>query len=280
MYNNICQKLSQITANESGNLLTRDINTIIQEYNNQHPTAPFKPIESLMHQETTNLIKNINSTSKDAPVQPYLTTLYVVIPKNEQKSWRANYESAFLDTKSPENTVHFVVPESSVSLAQDNESILYSIIIFTKDIEEFKTYCRTKRYTVRKNDPSTTINEEEKKNLKKDQEKTKKNSEQWALTNFGDAFEGWLHLKCIQCFVESILRYGLPPNFTAMLILPKKGSDKKLIKLMCKHYSYLGGDMYDDDDTGITQEEKNSGVSDKYYPYVYLDIDLKTLMNQ
>jgi len=62
---------------------------------------------------------------------------------------------------------HFLVPRSSVSLAQDNDSFLNSIIVFTKDIEEFKSACRSRRYTVRRNDPSTVINEEEKQTLKK-----------------------------------------------------------------------------------------------------------------
>lgn len=41
----------------------------------------------------------------------------------------------------------------------------------------------------------------------------------WTLTNFGEAFLAWIHLKCIQCFVESILRFGLPADFQAMLVL-------------------------------------------------------------
>jgi len=170
---------------------------------------------------------------------------------------------------------HFLVPRSSVSLAQDNDSFLNSIIVFTKDIEEFKSACRSRRYTVRRNDPSTVINEEEKQTLKKAQETKKKMLVRWAQTSFGDAFMGWLHLKCIQCFVESILRYGLPPECVAMLIFPKKGSEKKLVKLLCEHYQHLGGQFNDaEDDAVITNEEKSTGSGDKFFPFIYLDIDL------
>jgi V-type H+-transporting ATPase subunit C len=233
-YNTICQKLAQMSANESGNLMTRDINTIIKEYN-KDKIAPqqFKPVESLLPQDTIQMLNDFNASSS-TKLQPFLTTLYVVVPKNDQKFWRTNYEGLLDESneKKVEDEVqpqvpHFLVPRSSVLLAQDNDSCLNSVVVFTKDIEEFKAACRSRRYTVRRNDPSTVINEEEKQSLKKAQDKKKKLLVRWALNSFGDAFNGWLHLKCIQCFVESILRYGLPPECVAMLISPKKGGEKK-----------------------------------------------------
>jgi len=231
-YNTICQKIAQMSANESGNLLTRDINTIIKEYNkDKTPSQQFKPVESQLPPETIQMLNDFNA-SGGAKLQPFLTTLYVVVPKNDQKFWRANYESLLDDSnvkkegEEEKKVPHFLVPRSSVQLAQDSDSCLNSVIVFTKDIEEFKAACRARRYTVRRNDPSTVINEEEKQSLKKAQEKKKKILVRWALNSFGDAFNGWLHLKCIQCFVESILRYGLPPECVAMLVSPKKGGEK------------------------------------------------------
>jgi len=227
------------------------------------------------------MINDFNASSSQK-LQPFLTTLYVVVPKNDQKAWKTTYESLLDDTENKEEegkqepkTPHFLVPNSSVLLAQDNDSGLNSVVVFTKDIEEFKSACRSRRFTVRKNDPSTVINEEEKASLKKNQEKKKQMLIRWAQTSFGDAFHGWLHLKCIQCFVESILRYGLPPDCVAMLILPKKGSEKKLVKLLCDHYHHLGGQFNDaEDDAVITTEEKNTGSGDKFFPFIYLEVDL------
>jgi len=271
-----------MTANESGNLMTRDINTIIKEYN-KDKIAPqqFKPVESLLPQDTIQMLNDFNASSS-TKLQPFLTTLYVVVPKNDQKFWRTNYEGLLDESneKKVEDEVqpqvpHFLVPRSSVLLAQDNDSCLNSVVVFTKDIEEFKAACRSRRYTVRRNDPSTVINEEEKQSLKKAQDKKKKLLVRWALNSFGDAFNGWLHLKCIQCFVESILRYGLPPECVAMLISPKKGGEKKLVKLLCEHYHSLGGVFNDaEDDAVLTNEEKNTGSGDKFFPFIYLEIDL------
>lgn len=39
-----------------------------------------------------------------------------------------------------------------------------------------------------------------------------------ARTNFGEVFSSWIHLKALRVFVESVLRYGLPPDFTAVTI--------------------------------------------------------------
>jgi len=67
-----------------------------------------------------------------------------------------------------------VVPGSTFKLIEDNESCLFSVVVFSADVDEFKNVCRSRRYTVRKNDPSTMINEEEKNTLRQNQQKQKK----------------------------------------------------------------------------------------------------------
>jgi len=99
-YNSICQKLSQMTANESGNLMTRDINTIIKEFNKEKPGhAQFRPVEARLQEEAPEIIQMMNdfNSSSSQKLQPVLTTLYVVVPKNDQKNWKANYHNLFLE---------------------------------------------------------------------------------------------------------------------------------------------------------------------------------------
>jgi hypothetical protein len=36
--------------------------------------------------------------------------------------------------------------------------------------------------------------------------------------NFSEAFQMLVHLKVIRLFVESVLRYGLPANYTGIII--------------------------------------------------------------
>jgi len=256
------KKIGQLTANESGNLLTRDINSVIKGYNKERPPSEhFKTVEDQVGREIRELMSEINCA-------PFLTTLYVVVPKNEQKNWEKNYPSLFASTDDK-----YIVPNSSVKLDEDSDSVLNSIIVFTKDIEDFKNVCRGKRYTVRKNDPTIIVNEKEKAALLESQKQTKANVKRWAKTTFHNVFNAWLHLKCIQCFVESILRYGLPADFEAILVLPKRGSEKKLIKNLCKIYEHLAGGFNDREDEAAGPEEK-AMANEKYFPFVHLDINL------
>jgi hypothetical protein len=43
----------------------------------------------------------------------------------------------------------------------------------------------------------------------------------------------------MRCFVESVLRYGLPVNFAASLLLPVRGADKKLREVLKQLYGNL-----------------------------------------
>jgi V-type H+-transporting ATPase subunit C len=36
--------------------------------------------------------------------------------------------------------------------------------------------------------------------------------------NFSETYASWMHLKVLRMFIESILRYGLPPDFQTILV--------------------------------------------------------------
>ncbi len=40
----------------------------------------------------------------------------------------------------------------------------------------------------------------------------------WCKAHFGEVFSGWVHLKVIRSFVESVLRYGLPVDFVSIFV--------------------------------------------------------------
>lgn len=52
-------------------------------------------------------------------------------------------------------------------------------------------------------------------------------------TNFSEAYQGLVHLKVIRLFVESVLRYGPPANFTGIIIQ------------VCSWGGYLPGQVLD-----------------------------------
>lgn len=48
-----------------------------------------------------------------------------------------------------------------------------------------------------------------------------------------------MHLKVARLFVESVLRYGPPANFTGVVIIPDAKSTKRLVTNLQSHFSYL-----------------------------------------
>jgi V-type H+-transporting ATPase subunit C len=54
----------------------------------------------------------------------------------------------------------------------------------------------------------------------------------WCKAHFGEIFNAFIHLKVIQAFVESVLRYGLPVDFVAFFLEPNLKREKELLSLL------------------------------------------------
>jgi V-type H+-transporting ATPase subunit C len=61
----------------------------------------------------------------------------------------------------------------------------------------------------------------------------------WLKINFSEAFMAWIHVKALRAFVESVLRYGLPVTFQAMLLRPQRKAAKRLQEELNKLYKHL-----------------------------------------
>ena len=53
-----------------------------------------------------------------------------------------------------------------------------------------------------------------------------------SLLSLAQAFSAWIHVCAVRLFVESILRYGLPPKFLAALMKPAQKTIPKLRKVL------------------------------------------------
>merc|ERR1712161_51968 len=88
--------------------------------------------------------------------------------------------------------------------------------------------CREKRFVIRpfKYDPSqASRNAMVLERLQVEVDNMRSGLTRWCKTHYGEAFVAWMHIKVIRVFVESVLRYGLPVDFTAVLY--KVGTDKE-----------------------------------------------------
>ena len=188
----------------------------------------------------------------------FLTTLFIAVPKSEQQDWTSHY-AAFHE---------FVVPRSSSVVAQDSEFVLNSLVCFKKIAEDVKMACRKKKYNVRELEASDDLSAAEldalQNKLKVDKDKlTVLLKQQFTL-----CFVAWLHAKAIRVFVESMLRYGLPPRFVpVMLAVDEKKSDEIRSKLRQLYSDF--GSKYQADGEGMIAEP---GALQHDLPFVALKV--------
>lgn len=214
---------------------------------------------TLVARDLTNLVRpeNIKETE-------YLTTLFVVVPLSGTEQWLSTYE----------RLTDFVLPRSTEQIFKDKDSALWSVTLFKKVVEDFKNAARDQKWIVRKYERTEGLDPAEMKKLKEDKARLKKALIRWCDTNFAETFVSWIHLKCIRCFVESVLRFGLPANFDAVLLWPNPKQISATHKNLTAALAHLGKhDDKDDLDLDVPASLA-SQQTEKFYPYVSLDITL------
>jgi len=108
--------------------------------------------------------------------------------------------------------------------------------------------------------------------LETERQKLYANLVRWLKINFGEIFSASIHIKAIRVFVESVLRFGLPVNFVAILIHPTRKATKRLRDLLDQLFGYLDqSNKSKQDDIDIPGV---FSLQQEYYPYVYFKLDL------
>ncbi|XP_032150023.1 V-type proton ATPase subunit C 2 isoform X3 [Sapajus apella] len=201
----------------------------------------------------------------------YLVTLLVIVPKPNYSQWQKTYESLS----------DMVVPRSTKLITEDKEGGLFTVTLFRKVIEDFKSKARENKFTVREfyyDEKEIKREREEMARLLSDKKQQYGPLLRWLKVNFSEAFIAWIHIKALRVFVESVLRYGLPVNFQAVLLQPhKKSSAKRLREVLNSVFRHL-------DEVAATSildasvEIPGLQLSNQdYFPYVYFHIDLSLL---
>uniref|UniRef100_A0A665UAM7 V-type proton ATPase subunit C n=1 Tax=Echeneis naucrates TaxID=173247 RepID=A0A665UAM7_ECHNA len=260
-YNNLKGNLQNLERKNAGSLLTRSLADIV------------KKEDFVLDSE-------------------YLITLLAVVPKTAYTDWQKTYETL----------AEMVVPRSSNLLFEDNDSGLFSVTLFRKAIDDFKHKARENKFTVRDfqyNEEEMKADKEEMTRLSTDKKKQFVCSivfklfnqlqpaavrkfhcagplVRWLKVNFSEAFIAWIHIKALRVFVESVLRYGLPVNFQAMLLQPSKKTMKKLREVLNDLYKHLDSSAAAIIDSAMDIPGLNLSQQE-YYPYVYYKIDCNLL---
>ncbi|KAM9053664.1 V-type proton ATPase subunit C 2 isoform 4-T6 [Megaptera novaeangliae] len=232
-------------------------------------------LENLEKKSTGNLFTRTLSdlVSKEDFVldSEYLITLLVIVPKPSYAQWQKTYESLS----------DMVVPRSTKLIAEDNEGGLFTVTLFRKVIDDFKTKAKENKFTVREfyyDEKEIKREREEMTRLLSDKKQQYGPLLRWLKVNFSEAFIAWIHIKALRVFVESVLRYGLPVNFQAVLLQPhKKSSTKRLREVLNSVFRHLD-EVAAASILDASVEIPGLQLSNQdYFPYVYFHIDLGLL---
>ncbi|XP_065844647.1 V-type proton ATPase subunit C 1-B-like [Oscarella lobularis] len=243
-YNQLKANLSSLERKQTGNLLTRSLIDLVNK-------------------------KDFVLDSE------YLATLLVVVPKSGYKDWNLKYEKLS----------DMVVPRSTKKIHEDGEHGLYTVTLFKKVVDEYKLHARENKFIVRDFVFDTSAQQAERQEINRLQSDRKRQYApliRWLNVNFSEAFAGWIHIKALRVFVESVLRYGLPVNFRAILTKPHKKAQKKIREKLMDLYGLQGGL-----DMGSGGGKKDRDIVDipglsmigqqDYYPYVFFPIKVELM---
>lgn len=203
----------------------------------------------------------------------YLTTVLVAVPKNLQDDFQKSYESLAKN----------VVPCSASVLKRDDDYVLFNVHLFKKSVNEFVSACRERKFIPREFEYSEElINQltKEHDSAAHLEQSLRVQLVRLAKTAYSDVFMNWFHIKALRIFVESVLRYGLPPHFnTSLIAVPPKTLSKCKAELV-QQFGYLGGNAFSKDKAGkIKQQDSSlheyaSLVDTEYEPFVMYTVEL------
>ncbi|KAI8099298.1 uncharacterized protein BX664DRAFT_381875 [Halteromyces radiatus] len=236
-------------------------------------------LQTLQRKQTGNLsVKNLNGIVKKQHCvlnSEYLTTLIVAVPKSLYKQWNGKYETL----------TSMVVPRSSIKIAEDDEFGLFTVTLFQRVVDEFSHKAREEKFIVRDFKYDEDALQQQQKEL--DQVSSVEAEQQAELVrlakiNFGELFGSWVHLKAVRVFVESVLRYGLPPDFTSVTIAVQPKFEKKIDETLLAQYGRLGGvhgqtlksnqQQQQQQQDEILDHDLQSVNDSSYRPYVQFDL--------
>jgi len=249
-----------------GTQLDTDLKAKAQAYNNLKgnlQNMERKQTGSLLTRSLADIVKKDDVVSDSE----YMVTLLVAVPIVSYKEWLQKYE----------RLADMVVPQTSKLVYEDSEHGIYTVTLFRKVVDEFKQHCRENKFIVRDfiyNEGEVEASKTELARLTSEKEKQFGPLVRWLKLNFGEAFVAWVHVKALRVYVESLMRFGLPVNFQAMVLAPPRKLQKRLREFLNDHYAHL-------DNSGTQRVSKKAEVIDipglsssEYYPYVFTKIQV------
>ncbi|KAK2093553.1 hypothetical protein P7K49_027291 [Saguinus oedipus] len=174
-----------------------DLKSRTAAYNTLQTNLEKKSVGNL----STRTLSDIVSKEDFMLDSEYLVTLLVIVPKPNYSQWQKTYESLS----------DMVVPQSTKLITEDKEGGLFTVTLFGKVIEDFKSKARENKFTVRE----FYYDEKEIKRERKEMARLLSDKKQqcgpllrWLKVNLSEAFIAWIHTKALRVSVVSVLRFA------------------------------------------------------------------------
>eukprot|EP00388_Colpodella_angusta_P037632 GDKK01042116.1.p1 GENE.GDKK01042116.1~~GDKK01042116.1.p1 ORF type:complete len:277 (+),score=27.23 GDKK01042116.1:249-1079(+) len=226
-YNDTRNKLNNASRKGQGNLATRSINEVVKVWS-------AKGGHGVLNTE-------------------FLQTIFLAISSHQVRDFLATYRELH----------SFVCPGSASLVSEDREFSLFAIVIFKKSADDIKTAARKKKYLTRE------LEHDDGEGMQIDQlntllEQQKSNLVSLISQQFSLCYQAWAHVKALRIFVESMLKYGLPPKFIPILLSVDSGKEAAIRKRFAVLYPELRTPLGDD--------HLESGALQYEFPYVSLKV--------
>ncbi|KAJ3196728.1 hypothetical protein HK101_007960 [Irineochytrium annulatum] len=221
-------------------LITQEVNAIeaLMKTKMQNYSSVKTQLTAMQRKQVGNLsVRNLNGVVKKEHFvldSEYLTTVLVAVPKALEKEWFGIYESL----------TQMVVPRSSIKITEDDDYVLFNVTLFQRVVDEFTLKAREHKFVVRDfkwNEQQMATEKKELAEAGASEKELLTTLLRLCKTNFGEVFACWIHVKVVRLYVESILRYGLPPDFQPMLIRAKPKHEQRVRDIINQLYAKLGG---------------------------------------
>eukprot|EP01139_Manchomonas_bermudensis_P014480 Amastigsp_a508531_1707.p2 type:complete len:379 gc:universal Amastigsp_a508531_1707:1196-60(-) len=206
----------------------------------------------------------------------YLATVFVCVKVQDAGHFLGVHES-LVECTNFETMEKFsaIVPQSTKKVAEDGEYALYAVYVLKKMCDDFKRECLARKFVVRdfgSAEADADAGGESREELESQIETRAQKLQQWCASNFGEVVVAWIHLKIVRLFVESVLRFGLPADFAAMLVEPKAKQEKKIRALLKSTFVSLSVANLDGG-----ADEGAGADGEFFYPYVSVDVPFDIL---
>jgi len=246
----VANKLDEEARNKSA-----QYNEVMSAKNNMQK----KETGSLLAKDLTDVLTPEVVKEDDFIQTQHLTTLVVIVPLINVEAFLKTYE------RYAEN----VVPQSArqfTSIKEEDGTQVWRIVLFRTSVDAFMKKAREERVaTARVFDYSPQAYDKiraQREELKKECERQEKMMKGFCKASLSDVMIAWVHIKAMRIFVESVLRFGVPPNFASFILQPKGNQHQAMRKALA--------DVLGKGPDTMAGGEAGADGEDDYYPYVSL----------